>query len=167
MPNQSPDPFTLVARAILAALQGDGGWAALVKPANVIDMTAASFERFKTRLQPADVPEVILLQEEFLLRPFGPSSRLAEMEQAFSLVVTHDSLRVCPVNVLKYQTLVALSKAGASLGLDGLVRSWEITQGNDDATSQKPWKRGTQRWLSILSIRTSLFVTREKLTSLS
>ena len=162
-----PDPFTQVSRAILGALQADEGWASLVKAGNVIDMTSNSFERFKTQLQPADVPEAILLQGEFKLKPFGGSSRIAEMEQGFQLIVTNDSLRVCPVNRLKYQTLIALAKSGAALGLDGLVRDWQITQGEDDALGQKQWRRGTQRWVSILMIHVSMFVTRERLTSLS
>ena len=136
------DPFTQVSRAILGALQADAGWASLVKPGNVVDMTANSFERFKTQLQPADVPEAILLQGEFKLKPFGASSRIAEMEQSFQLIVTNDSLRVCPVNLLKYQTLIALAKSGSALGLDGLVRDWQITQGEDDALGQKQWRRG-------------------------
>jgi hypothetical protein len=161
------DPFTQVSRTILSALQADAGWAALVKPGNVVDMTASTFERFKTQLQPADVPEAILLQGEFKLKPFGASSRIAEMEQSFQLIVTHNSLRVWPVNLLKYQTLSALAKAGATLGLDGLVRDWQITQGEDDALGQKQWRRGTQRWVSILAIHVGMFITRERLTSLT
>lgn len=161
------DPFTQCARAILSSLQGDPGWAEMVKSGNVVDMTAHSFERFKSQLMPADVPEVILLQGEFRLKPFGASSRIAEMEQSFQLIVTHDSLRVRPVNRLKYQTLVALAKAGPTLGFDGMVRGWEITQGDDDALGQKHWRRGTQRWVSVLAIRVSLYVPRERLISSS
>jgi hypothetical protein len=160
------DPFTQTSRAILGALQADTGWAAMVKPGNVIDMTADSFERFKSQLQPADVPEVILLQGEFRLKPFGGSSRIAEMEQSYQLIVTHDSLRVSPVNLLKFQTLIALAKAGPALGFDGLIRDWEITQGDDDALGQKQWRRGVQRWVSVLSIRVSMYVARERLFSL-
>jgi hypothetical protein len=161
------DPFTQCARAILSALQEDPGWAAMVKPGNVIDMTAHTFERFKSQLMPSDLPEAILLQTEFKLKPFGASSRIAEMEQSFQLIVTHDSLRVRPVNRLKYQTLVALAKSGPTLGFDGLVRGWEITQGDDDALGQKQWRRGTQRWVSVLTICVSLYVPREKLISVS
>ena len=160
------DPFTQVSRAILAALQADAGWAGMVKPGNVIDMTASSFERFRTQLQSADTPEVILLQEAFALKPFGPSSRIAEMQQAFGLIATHDSLQVCPVNRLKFPTLIALSKAGPSLGFDGLVRQWQISSGEDDALGQKQWRRGTQRWVSILSVHVSMFITREQLQSM-
>jgi hypothetical protein len=159
------DPFTQTSAAILGSLRADVGWASMVKPGNVIDMTAASFERFKLQLQPGDVPEVILLQGAFKLRPFGASSRVTEMEQSYQLIVTHDSLRVRPVNQLKFQTLIALAKAGPSLGLEGLIRDWEITEGEDDAIGQKQWRRGTQRWVSVLTIRVSMYLARERLVS--
>lgn len=160
------DPFTQTSQAILGALQADAGWSAMVKPGNVVDMTADSFERFKSQLQPADVPEAILLQGEFTLKPFGGSSRIAEMEQGYQLIVTHDSLRVTPVNQLKFQTLIALAKVGPTLGFDGLIRGWEITQGDDDALGQKQWRRGTQRWVSVLTIRVSMYIARDRLASL-
>jgi hypothetical protein len=160
------DPFTQTSRAILGALQADPAWGAMVKPGNVIDMTAESFERFRTQLQPADVPEAILLQSDFTLKPFGASSRVAEMEQSYQLIVTHDSLRVRPVNHLKFQTLIALAKAGPTLGFDGLIRGWEITQGADDSQGQKQWRRGTLRWVSVLTVRVSMYLTRERLVSL-
>jgi hypothetical protein len=159
------DPFTQISRAILALLQADAGWARMVKPGNIVDMTADTFERFKTQLQPADVPEVVLLQSDFKLKPFGASSRIAEMEQDYQLIVTHSSLRVRPINVLKYQTLIALANAGPSLGLDGLVRGWEITSGQDDAFGQKQWRRGSTRWVSVLTIRVGMYVSRDRLAS--
>jgi hypothetical protein len=159
------DPFTQTSRAILESLQADAGWASMVKPGNVVDMTADSFERFKQQLQPGDVPEVILLQGEFKLKPFGANSRMAEMEQSYQLIVTHDSLRVRPVNRLKFQTLIALAAAGPSLGFEGMIRQWEITQGEDDSIGQKQWRRGTQRWVSVLSIRVSMYLARERLAS--
>lgn len=159
------DPFTQIARTILRSLLADSAWAALVRPGNVIDMTSDTFEQFKSKLQPGDVPEVILLQGDFTLRPFGGNSRIATLEQSYGLITTHDSLRVAPVNALKYLTLVALTKVGPSLGLEGLVRGWEITQSTDDALGQKHWRRGTQRWVSLLSIRVSMYLPREMLTA--
>jgi hypothetical protein len=161
------DPFTQISRTILSLLRGDADWAAIVRPGNVVDMTADSFERFKAQLQPADVPEVVLLQGDFRLQPFGGNSRLADLEQEYQMIVTHDSLRVRPVNVLKFQTMIALARGGAALGLDGLVRQWEITQGRDEAFGPKLWTRGTQRWTSILTIGVQLYFSREKLVTMS
>jgi hypothetical protein len=161
----SIDPFTQISRAILSALQSDPDWSALVKPGNVIDMTSDTFERFKGQLQPADVPEVVLLQGDFHLTPFGPSSRLAEFQQDYHLIVTHDSLCVLPLNQLKFQTLIALSRSGPNFGLQGLVRSWEITQADDDPGGKSPWRRNTTRWVSTLTIRVTLYLIREALAA--
>jgi hypothetical protein len=161
------DPFTQISRTILAALQADAGWAALVKRGNVVDMTSPAFERFRTQVQSGDVPEVVLVQEDFRLRPFGTNSRVAELEQDFQMIVTHDSLRVMPVNVLKFRTLAALARCGPTLGLDGLVREWEITGGADDAIGSKPWKRGSERWVSAMTIRVQMYFTRDRLVSVS
>jgi hypothetical protein len=155
------DPFTSTASAILGALRASAGFTAIVAPGNVIDMTADCFEQFKKQVQPADLPEVVLLQSEFELRPFGINSHTCDMSQTWQMIVTHDSLRVRPVNALKYQTMVALLKAGASLGLSGLVRGWEITDGRDDALGQNQWKRGTARWVSVLAITVELYLMRQ------
>jgi len=159
------DPFTQISRAILSALQSDPDWSALVPAGNVIDMTSDTFERFKGQLQPADTPEVVLLQGDFHLEPFGPNSRIAEFQQDYHLITTHDSLRVLPLNQLKFQTLIALSRAGPTFNLGGLVRSWQITQAEDDPDGKSPWRRGTTRWISTLTIRVSLYLTREVLVN--
>ena len=76
--------------------------------------------------------------------------------------------RVCTsasVNRRWPPALIALAKAGPSLGLEGLIRDWEITQGEDDAEGHKQWRRGTQRWVSVLTIRVSMYLARERLVS--
>lgn len=156
------DPFTTAASAILGALRASAGFTALVAPGNVIDMTVDCFEQFKKQVQPADLPEVILLQGEFVLRPFGANSRTTDLSQTWQLIVTHDSLRARPVNVLKYQTMTALLKAGTNLGLAGLVRGWEITDGHDNALGQSQWKRGTARWVSVLAITVQMYLMRQQ-----
>jgi hypothetical protein len=157
------DPFTLTASAILGALRASAGFTALVAPGNIVDMTSDCFEQFKKQVQPADLPEVILLQGEFVLRPFGANSSTTDLSQTWQLIVTHDSLRVRPVNVLKYQTMAALLKVGTTLGLTGLVRGWEITDGRDDALGQTQWKRGTARWVSVLAITVQMYLMRQQI----
>jgi hypothetical protein len=162
-----PDPFTSTASAILGALRASPGFTAIVAPGNVIDMTSDRFEQFKKQVQPADLPEVILLQGEFALRPFGINSRTADLSQTWQMIVTHDSLRVRPVNALKYQTMAALLKAGTTLGMEGLVRGWEITDGRDDALGKNEWKRGTARWTSVLSITVQMYLMRQQIVAQS
>jgi len=159
------DPFTAASNAILKALQSCSVFAAIVPPGNLIDMTAASFERFKGQLQASDTPEVVLLQEAFELQPFGGNSRVASLSQSYQLVATHESLRVTPVNALKYAAMAALLRAGPDLGLSGLVRSWEIHQGRDDAFGPPQWRRATQRWVSVMSIVVHMELDRSVLLS--
>jgi hypothetical protein len=159
------DPFTASARAILAALRAGAGFTSIVPAGNLIDMTADTFERFKTTIQSGDTPEVVLLQEAFRLAPFTAGSRAAEIDQTFQLIATHDSLRAVPLNALKFQTLLALAGAGPSLGLEGLVRQWSLTDARDDAFGPKQWRRGTERWVSILSIEVGMYLSRDRLAS--
>jgi hypothetical protein len=156
------DPFTAAAQAILCALRASSGFTSIVAAGNLIDMTAQTFEQFKSTLPSADTPEVVLLQDAFELKPFTAGSRAAEIDQTFQLVATHDSLRTGVVNALKYQTLLALARAGPSLGLEGLVRQWSLTGGHDDAFGPKQWRRGTQRWVSILAIEVSMYLPRNR-----
>ena len=164
------DPFTTAAGAVLGALRCSSPFMSIVRPGNLIDMTADTFERFKSQLQFNDTPEVVLLQDDFRLQPYGPASNSALLEQSFLLVSTLDSLKSRTLNVLKFQTLAALAKAGPTLGLDGLVQSWEIASCRDDALSNTtpsfPWKRGSQRWVSLLTISVKMLLSRQQLISL-
>ena len=113
------------------------------------------------------MPEAILLQGEFKLKPFGASSRIAEMEQGFQLIVTTRFASGLSGESFEVPDAHRAGEGGAGLGLDGLVRDWQITQGEDDALGQKQWRRGTQRWVSVLTIHVNMFVSRERLTSLA
>ena len=155
------DPFTAAAEAILAALRGSSGFTSIVPAGNLIDMTADTFERFKSTLPSGDTPEVVLLQDAFRLRPFTAGSRCAEIEQTYQLITTHDSLRTGTLNALKYQTLLALAAQGPSLGLDGLVRQWSLCDGRDDAFGPKQWRRGTERWVSIVAVEVTMYLSRD------
>jgi hypothetical protein len=159
------DPFTAAAGAILSALRASPGFTSIVPAGNLIDMTSDLFERFKTTLPSGDTPEVVLLQDAFRMLPFTAGSRCAQIEQTFQLITTQDSLRTGPLNALKYQTLLALGAQGASLGLDGLVRQWSLADGHDDAFGPKQWRRGTERWVSIVAIEVTMYLPRDVFTA--
>jgi hypothetical protein len=144
------DPFTMAAGAILSALRASSGFTSIVPAGNLIDMTADTFERFKTTLPSGDTPEVVLLQEAFRLLPFTAGSRSAQIEQTFQLITTQDSLRTGPLN---------------SLGLDGLVRQWSLSDGRDDAFGPKQWRRGTERWVSVVAIEVTMYLSRDLFVS--
>jgi hypothetical protein len=154
------DPFTAASSAIVAALQSCSAFTAIVRAGNLIDVTDSAFENFKSQLQFGDTPEVVLLPEAFELQPFGANSRVASLSQTYQLVATHESLRAQPVNALKFAAMTALLQAGPDLGLGGLVRSWQISQGRDDPFGHPPWRRATQRWISVMSIVVSMELDR-------
>jgi hypothetical protein len=159
------DPFTSASTAILNALKSSSAFTTIVRAGNLIDLTSDSFEQFKGQLQFGDTPEVALLPQTFELQPFGSNSQVASLSQAYQLVATHDSLQVKPVNALKFAAMVALLQAGPDLGLSGLVRSWEITKGADDAFGHPQWRRSSQRWVSVMSIVVYMELDRSSLIS--
>jgi hypothetical protein len=160
------DPFTSASSAILAALSASSAFSAIAKPGNLIDLSADSFERFKGQLQFGDTPEVVLLPDAFELQPFGVNSKVASLSQTFQLIATHESLRTNTLNALKFAAMTALLKAGPQLGLGGLVRSWEMRQGRDDSLGNSPWRRASQRWVSLISISVYMDLDRSLLLAM-
>lgn len=160
------DPITQCYQAIRTLLLNQfTGRLANFKPLNFPDMSSATFDTFKNEVQPADLPEAILLQGAFELKPLGRNSQATSFTQVFPLVGTQDNLRVTPVNSFKFQTLIGLLKGGQDFGLK-FVRDWSITGGMDDPFGQQEWKRGTLRYLSILQIRVEMDVSRQQLLAL-
>jgi hypothetical protein len=157
------DPFTAAASAILSALSASSSFSAIVAPGNLIDLSSDSFERFKSQLQFGDTPEVVLLPDGFELQPFGANSKVASLSQTFELIATHDSLRTATLNALKFAVMTALLKSGTELGLGSLVRSWEIHKGRDDFEGHSSWRRGAQRWVSLMSITVHMELDRSQL----
>ena len=153
------DPFTRASQAIASALLAWPGFASLVR-GNLVDMTSGRFERFKAEVQSGDLPEVAIVQGDFVMHPFGGDSRSVELAQSYRLMMTFESLNVVAVNALKYQTCIALLKAGPALGLDGLVRRWQVTSGQDNPSGPSAWTRGTERWFSALTIEVEMYLDR-------
>jgi hypothetical protein len=138
----------------------------LVRAGNIVDVSAANFEQFKSQIQTSDTPEIVLLPEAFSLQPFGTNSQVASLSQTFQLVLTQDSLRSGILNAVKFAAMLALLQAGPDLGLGGLIRSWEIRQGKDDPFGQTQWRRGTQRFVSVMSILVNMELDRSQLLSM-
>lgn len=159
------DPFTAAHAAIWYALEQHHGFCSLVKKRNRIIMVAESFYRFKDEVLASDLPEACLVQGRFNLMPFGSNSRSSEFSQSYSLIIVADDLKVVPVNQIKYQTAIALLKAGDTLGLP-CIRSWNITDASDDALGQREWTRKSERWLSTLTIGVSLYKQRSDLMAI-
>lgn len=154
MPDQT-DPFTLVHGALWTALTTFDDWAALVRPGNRVRFDAGGTGPAKASmdsLQPGDFPEVVLLQGPFEWAPFTLNAAACGLTQTYPLVLTARDYNIVPLNALKWQTLRALVKAGGHLGMPELVRRVTVRDGTDDAHGRQPWKRGGQRWATLLAI---------------
>jgi hypothetical protein len=156
------DPITQVYQVIRAGLLAG---CPSVKAGNFPDATDPKFERVKTEVQSGDLPEYVLLNGAYRLMPFGSSSRRADLVQTFQLLTTVDSLRVAPLNALKFQVLVAMLKLDDTLGLP-FVQNWTIDGGADDPFGQQEWKRGTQRWVSACTITVNMYFERRLLLAM-
>jgi hypothetical protein len=168
----TPDPFTQVAQAIVAALSSHAGFSGLVSAGNLIDPTSSTFEDYKGDVAPGDLPEALLRPGGFELMPFGPNSRSATLRQKFELVITTDALRTTSLHAVKYQALRALATAGDTLGLT-FVRTWRITSGQEqDAPHRRGFQppgslagatRGTRRWAGAFTIDVEMTLDRQDL----
>jgi hypothetical protein len=156
------DPFTAAHEAIFAAFQNQPALAALVLPGNFIDTTDPLFQQFKPATQAGDTPQVKILQGEFTLPPFGGSSTTVHFTQSYRVLFTTDVLRVVPLNQLKYQALIALVKAGPTLGLS-CVKGFSVETGRDDMQSPASEAQRSQRWVAAFTIEVRLYLSRQQL----
>ena len=122
----------------------------------------------KGSLAPADTPEVVLAQAGFVLRPFAGNSVCGDFMQSYPIIITNDNLGLIRGNAVKYAVLGAVFRINPhvpDLGLAGLVRGWDITDGRDNLFSNEPTKRGAERLASLLSINVNFFVPRATLAT--
>jgi hypothetical protein len=121
-------------------------------------MTASQFFDFLDQSTDGDFPKVAIVQGPLKPWPFGRNSKTADFRQTFHYVLiggstTTQPLNVQPINQLTITTLAALTKAGDTLGLDGLVKGWEVSDAPFDPYADPTRLKGsTKRWGSYLPI---------------
>jgi hypothetical protein len=165
------DPFTAAHQAIFAALQNYAPLAAVVLPGNFVDTTDPLFQQFKPGITAGDTPQVQILQDEFVLPPFGGSSTTVQFTQSYRVFFCTDVLQVVPLNQLKYLSLIALVKAGPTLGLT-YVKSYEVKTGRDDcglgktpSSSIQSQLQNSQRWAAAFVINVEMYLSRQQLAA--
>lgn len=159
------DPFTQTYQAIRAALLAWAPLTQIVKPGNMPDLSATNFERFKPEVQPGDLPELLLMQGVFQCLPHGRNSMTVSASQTFPVVLTFDSLKLVPVNLLKFEVLRSMADAAPDLGLP-FIGNFDVTQCGDDAFGKPEWTRKTERWVSLLQINVVMNFDRRQLLAL-
>ena len=163
-----PDPLTAVYRRVRTGMCACPAFLQAIdsNPNNFIDGSAETFTHFDEQLKDSDLPEVAMIQTARRMKPFGPNSMTASIEQSLDIISTVRRMNVLDVNQVNWWTFVALYGLGTDLGLPGLVRDWNVTDAADSAFGQKEWKRGTLRYSSLLRITVSLSVPRQLLNAL-
>lgn len=151
---------------MLAAMKNDAATQKAVRPGNLIDMSSATI--LKGSLAPADTSEVVLAQGPFVLKPFGSNSLSGDFQQSYPIIITQDNLALINGNAVKWAVLGALFRMNPNapdLGLYGLVRGWNITDGRDDMFGMSRWKRDSSRLVSLLTINVDFYVPRATLAT--
>ena len=156
------DPFTAAHQAIFAAFQNYAPLAALVLPGNFVDTTDPLFQQFKPGITAGDTPQLKILQDDFTLPPFGGNSTTVQFTQTYRVMICTDVLRVVPLNQVKYLALIALVKAGPTLGLS-CVSGYQVQAGRDDTKS--PESEKSRRWTAAFNISVQLYLSRRQLAA--
>lgn len=166
------DPISRVYSTIRSALLNNQAFLDIVAVGNFLDMTSDKFDTWKTQTQGGDLPQVVLIQQNFHLNPFGSNSKIADITQTYQLIMTEGSLKIIPLNKLKMAALAALAAVGPDLGLAGLVRGWTNGTGRDvpflpnntDQTSVLSFfAQGISRWVSVVPITIDMYISRRDL----
>jgi hypothetical protein len=158
------DPFTRIHQAIWGALAGHPPWAQLVLAGNRQDMTNTLFQQPLADVQAGDLPGAVIWQDEFVMQPLGATGLTADFEQDYTLLLSTDVMSVVPVNQLKFQTAVALLKAGIDLGLGGIVRDWAIRSARDSSRNKQT--NASARWTAALTIGVRFYFPRSTLLAM-
>jgi len=161
------DPFTVVARAIVAALRARPAFMALVQTGNIVDMTDPAFQQFKENLSAADLPEVIVRQGAFAMKPLGRNSMAGWLGQTYELICVTDFVNSVGLNQINWQAFLALFQSGVDLGATGLVSFWQVLGGADSLVGPSGQDaQGSKRLVSALKIEVEMQVAKTTLQTL-
>lgn len=152
------DPITKIYQRQIEILSDSTAFKSLVKisPNTLVDMSDPKFFQSLEQLSIADTPRVVIGQAKFSAALFGKSSRTADFRQTFQYTLVSQDLRVGLLNQLKFITLAALTAAGDTLGMDGLIRDWGMGDSSDMAATGGT---GSVRWMSYMPINVNFYMS--------
>jgi hypothetical protein len=141
------DPFTQIYRNVRQMLLddtvlGNQGTRIGLKPGNFPDLTNLATAKLvlKDSQNVADSPQVFVLSGTFTLNAAAP-------------------------NLFKWRLMCAAMRAGTQLGLAGLVKAFELTDGTDDILGQQAIKQLQDRWCVFGGVRVHGYVSRSYLAT--
>jgi hypothetical protein len=159
-PTVNDDPMSKVHAALWSALTGYTKWANLIRAGNRVRFDEglnwpANRDR---QIQPGDTAEVRLEQGAFTFDLYNWDASTTKIVQSYPLVITAEDHDVIPLNRVKWLTLAAIKNAGYRLGLAGFVARVTIRDGKDSASPGKPADRGSNRWVTLLTIDVDMII---------
>lgn len=165
---EAVDPFTQAYSAVWAALNAHAGFTSLVRVNDRNDLTGTAPGTRKGSAQFADFGEVSLIPAGFNGSPFGSNSKAADLSQSFQLITSTERITdLVKLNRIKYQTMIALAKAGIDLGLTRLCRGWSISGGlegiGQNLVSGINVTHGKNGMVAVLTITVEMCVDRAAL----
>jgi hypothetical protein len=140
-----------------------GDWAALVRGKVRFDEGVQHPPRYQRQgIDAGDTPEMMLVPGKGMWDMFTTSSLACGVTQDYDLRLTGKDLDLLPVNAVKWQSLRAFELAGPQIGLPKLVRRVTVLTAEDEIAEpkEKDKSRGTSRWLSLLTYRVEMTITR-------
>lgn len=162
------DPFSIAHQALWDALTSYQPWDALVKGNKVQVNQGIQFPpKFEEEsFQPGDAPEVTILQGPFQEELFTMNSLACRFVQSYPLILIAADHNILPVNALKFQTARAILSAGPHLGMPKLIRSVDMTRGQDDPfPARHRENKGAARWVSLWTFMVDMTVKKADVLS--
>lgn len=163
------DPFTQIYVALRNIVLNDPVLTTAISTAKFPDMTDPNFSNAinLASLNSADAPRVYLVQGKFSIVPFGPNALQGQFIQTYPLITVFKDQRIVlggagniSVNQYKWRMMVAMGKAGPSLGLNQLVQKFWMDDAADDLFGHPEMKQMQDRWMTILNIRVQGYIDR-------
>lgn len=165
---EAVDPFTQAYDAVWAALSAHTGFTSIVRANNRNNLTGAAPGFRKGAGQFADFGEVSLIPAGFNASPFGSNSKIADLSQSFQLITSTERITdLVKLNRIKFQTMIALAKAGADLGLTSLCSGWTVSGGQEgvgqNLVANVDVTHGKNGLVSLLTITVNMYMARAAL----
>jgi hypothetical protein len=166
------DPITAGYKAVWSILKANGLFKSSIHRMN--DWSDGKLQSPLQGLLPDSVPEVSLVQGRFLLKPFGSNSKIAELEQTYTIVDVTDRLQVADANLIKFAVLAAFrrnSPETLTWGGRPFCEQFLLSDGSDGASGVvlpgligvPDAARGVNRLVSVVAITLGLYFDADTL----
>ena len=162
------DPITGIGQQISNILQNNAALGDMAVCYESPEGDDVNFVRFRPDIQPGDLPEIAIVQEQF---NFSPSTNMNNSavdfgEQTYVLALVIDGMQTPQLNAIKTAINATLKLAGCgglNLGLPGLVYSYTTRNCRDNCFGGKEWTRSTLRWWAVMAVKVEYYLTPQAL----